>query len=65
MKDYKSLNLKELKSLDNLILTQNEFRELILNRNIKYFKYLNENRVYIKLIGFDDDYLIIYIEGGK
>lgn len=64
MKDYKSLNLKELKSLDSLILTQNEFRELILNRNIKYFKYLNENRVYIKLIGFDDDYLIIYIEGG-
>lgn len=64
MKDYKSLNLKELKSLDNLILTQNEFRELILNRNIKYFKYLNENRVYIKLIGFDDDHLIIYIEGG-
>ena len=41
MKDYKSLNLKELKSLDNLILTQNEFRELILNRNIKYLKYLN------------------------
>lgn len=65
MKNYQSYNIRELRTLDNLILTRNEFYNLISNKNIKYYKYLNENRVYIKLIGFDDDYLIIYIEGGK
>lgn len=61
MKNYQSYNIRELKALDNLILTKNEFYNLASNKNIKYYKYLNENRIYIKLIGFND-YLIIYIE---
>lgn len=68
MKSYDSYDLKELKSLndcDDLVLTQDEFRSLITNKNIKYFKFLDENKIYIKLIGFEEDYLIIYIEGGS
>jgi hypothetical protein len=61
MKNYQSYNIRELRALDNLILTKNEFYNLVSNKNIKYYKYLNENRIYIKLIG-SDDYLIIYIE---
>ena len=67
MKSYDSYDLKELKSLNNcddLVLTQDEFRSLITNKNIKYFKFLDENKIYIKLIGFEEDYLIIYIERG-
>lgn len=67
MKSYDSYDLKELKSLndcDDLVLTQDEFRSLITNKNIKYFKFLDENKIYIKLIGFEEDYLIIYIERG-
>lgn len=68
MKSYDSYDLKELKSLndrDDLVLTQDEFRSLITNKNIKYFKFLDENKIYIKLIGFEEDYLIIYIERGN
>lgn len=67
MKSYDSYDLKELKSLndyDDLVLTQDEFRSLITNKNIKYFKFLDENKIYIKLIGFEEDYLIVSIEGG-
>ena len=61
MKSYESFELDQLKILDGSTINQKEFYQLSLNKNVQYFKYLDENRVYIKLIGYND-YLIVNIK---
>lgn len=61
MKSYESFELDQLKILDGSTINQREFYQLSLNKNVQYFKYLDENRVYIKLIGYND-YLIVNIK---
>lgn len=61
MKSYESFELDQLKILDGSTINQKEFYQLSLNKNVQYFKYLDENRIYIKLIGYND-HLIVNIK---
>ena len=58
MKNYESFELDQLKILNGSTINQREFYQLSLNKNIQYFKYLDENRVYIKLIGYNDNLIV-------
>ena len=56
--NYTTLSIEQLKMLNTSTLTKKEFYQLSLNKNVQYFKYLDENRVYIKLIGYNDSLTI-------
>ena len=60
--DYRDLSvtmIKELLAYDNVI-SVNSFTQLTYNKNVRYFKYSDNNEVIIKLL--DDSNITIIIE---
>ena len=60
--DYRDLSttmIKELLAYDNVI-SVNSFIQLTYNKNVRYFKYSDNNEVIIKLL--DNSNMIIIIE---
>ena len=56
--NYTTLSIEQLKMLNTSTLTKKEFYQLSLNKNIQYYKFLDYNKVYIKLVNCNDSLTI-------
>lgn len=56
--NYTALSIEQLKMLNTSTLTKKEFYQLSLNKNIQYYKFLDDNKVYIKLVNCNDSLTI-------
>ena len=56
--NYTTLSIEQLKMLNTSTLTKKEFYQLSLNKNIQYYKFLDDNKVYIKLVNCNDSLTI-------
>ena len=56
--------IKELLKYDNE-LSVNSFNQLTYNKNVKYFKYSNNNEIEIKLLDDSNITVIVYEERGS
>ena len=56
--NYTTLSIEQLKILNTSTLTKKEFYQLSLNKNIQYYKFLDDNKVYIKLVNCNDSLTI-------
>ena len=56
--------IKELLKYDNE-LSVNSFNQLTYNKNVKYFKYSNNNEIEIKLLDDSNITIIVYEERGS
>ena len=56
--NYTTLSIEQLKMLNTSTLTKKEFYQLSLNKNIQYYKFLDNNKVYIKLVNCNDSLTI-------
>ena len=56
--------IKELLKYDNE-LSVNSFNQLTYNKNVKYFKYSNNNEIEIKLLDNSNIIVIVYEERGS
>lgn len=62
--NYSNIKYNEILSLHEASLTKEELNQLSTNKNISYYKYLANNKVYIKLIRHYE-YIIINIKEEK
>ena len=62
--DYSNIKCNEILGLHEAYMTKEELNQLSTNKNIAYYKYLANNKVYIKLVGHYE-YIIINIEEEK
>ena len=56
--------IKELLKYDNE-LSVNSFNQLTYNKNVKYFKYSDNNKIEIKLLDDSNITVIVYEEHGR
>ena len=56
--NYTALSIEQLKMLNTSTLTKKEFYQLSLNKNIQYYKFLDDDKVYIKLVNCNDSLTI-------